>query len=218
MAKEKKKKYVQMTSPAGVAVYPWLNKPDTKFNAAGIYSVTLKLEGAEADTLIEALAPLYQAALDAAKEESGKKKIKEAGVPWKLAEDEEGNELDGVYLFNFKMKAQLTDKAGSVIDMRPALFDAARKPLPAKTAVWGGSKIKVAFELVPFFVAAVGAGISLRMKAVQVLELVSGGQRDAESYGFDEEDGYVAEDVAADAGSDTTPATQDAEDGGEEDF
>ena len=34
-----KQKFDTHVSPAGIAVYPWLNKPDTKFDADGVFSV-----------------------------------------------------------------------------------------------------------------------------------------------------------------------------------
>lgn len=57
--------------------------------------------------------------------------------------------------------------------------------------VWNGSVIKVNGILFPY-VAANGAGISLKLNAVQILELVSSGNG-AGGYGFEEEDGYEEE-------------------------
>ena len=35
---------IKIVSPRGIAVYPWLNRPDTKFSADGDFKVTLKLQ------------------------------------------------------------------------------------------------------------------------------------------------------------------------------
>ena len=35
---------IKIVTPKATCVYPWLNKPDTKFNADGEYKVTLKVE------------------------------------------------------------------------------------------------------------------------------------------------------------------------------
>lgn len=51
----------------------------------------------------------------------------------------------------------------------------------------------MAYTAEPFFVAALGAGVSLRLQAVQIIELVQGGERTAASYGFEDEEGYTAE-------------------------
>jgi hypothetical protein len=73
------------------------------------------------------------------------------------------------------------------------LFDAKGKPLSKDIKIGGGSKMKVSYEILPYYTAIAGAGISLRLKAVQVIDLVeysSGGS--GESYGFGKEDGYEA--------------------------
>ena len=51
--------------------------------------------------------------------------------------------------------------------------------------------MKVSADLVPYYVPALGIGVSLRLKAAQIIELVSGGQgADANTYGFKQETGY----------------------------
>ena len=46
---------IKIVSPRGIAVYPWLNRPDTKFSADGDFKVTLKVDAAEASPLIKKL-------------------------------------------------------------------------------------------------------------------------------------------------------------------
>jgi hypothetical protein len=59
--------------------------------------------------------------------------------------------------------------------------------------VWSGSEMKVSAELIPYFTAMAGAGVSLRLRAVQITKLVEGGAGNSKGYGFDEvKDGYVA--------------------------
>jgi len=48
--------------------------------------------------------------------------------------------------------------------------------------------MKIAYSLVPYFTPMLGAGITARIKAVQVIELVEGKQMNL----FDKEDGYEA--------------------------
>jgi len=53
--------------------------------------------------------------------------------------------------------------------------------------------MKVSAELMPWYTAMAGAGVSLRLRAVQITELVEGGAGSAEGYGFDKvEGGFVA--------------------------
>lgn len=200
MAEEKKKKVI-LTSPAGIAVYPWLNKPDTKFKAEGEYLVKLKLPADESNILIEQIEAGMAASLKDAQEKNPKKKIKTATLPYKEDVDDNGDDT-GNLLFNFKMKASFTNKAGETITMSPALYDKYGKPIT--DVVYGGSRIKVAYVIEPYYTATVGAGVSLKMYAVQVLELRTGGQKSAAGYGFDVE--------AAPEGVDGEPSADDVAD------
>jgi hypothetical protein len=63
-----------------------------------------------------------------------------------------------------------------------------------KTQVWGGSTVKVAFEIVPYGVRqyspTMGVGVSLKFSAVQIIDLKTGTGKDAKAFGFGEEEGY----------------------------
>jgi hypothetical protein len=48
--------------------------------------------------------------------------------------------------------------------------------------------LQVSYEANPFYTGGLGAGVSLRMEAVMVHELVEWAQRDASGYGFDVDD------------------------------
>lgn len=53
--------------------------------------------------------------------------------------------------------------------------------------------MKVAFQCVPYFTNMLGAGCTLRLKAVQIIELVEGkgnGENAEEQFGFSQEDGF----------------------------
>jgi hypothetical protein len=89
------------------------------------------------------------------------------------------------------------------------VFDAKGTPMK-DVQVWGGSEVKVAYVLRPFYTVMVGAGVQAKLSAVQVIKLVTGGARDAGAYGFNEEDGYEAAAVA--------PAEGAAEGGDGSDF
>ena len=54
--------------------------------------------------------------------------------------------------------------------------------------IWGGSEVKVNGYVAPYFTSMVGAGVALRLRAVQVIQYVEGSQG-AERFGFGEEDG-----------------------------
>lgn len=189
-------KQTRYTTPKGTAKYPWLSSPDTKFNPDGDYKVTLVLPVQDADTIVQFLDEQLALSEAKAKKDNPGKKVKVADAPYKV--DEENGNIE----INFKMKAKVTMQSGDSFDQKPALFDAKGKPL-ADVNVGGGSKIKVSYECVPFYTALIGAGISLRLRAVQVIDLVefSGGAA-AGAYGFEEEDGFEAETT-------TSPFTED---------
>lgn len=195
MAEEKRPKVVTHTSPKGVAVFPWLTKPDTKFKPKGEYRVDLKLSAEDAEEVLALVSAEHEKNLKAVKADPKMKgkKIKEADLPIKPEVDEEGNET-GEYLLRVKMNAKFDDKDGKEITVSPAFFDAKGKKIEL-TTLWGGSIIRVAYSFVPFYTAIAGAGVSLRLRGVKVIKLAAGtGGASAEAYGFDEEeDGYEAD-------------------------
>lgn len=210
-----KQKLLKKVSPKGIAVWPRINgTPDTKFDDAGVWKITLRLskDAKEVSDFIEFLEQQHAAAVEAAKKENPKvaKKLKVADQPWRDDTDEEGKET-GDILINFKMKASgHSEKTGRDWTMQPMVVDAKGHELSAKTRVGGGSTVRVSFEIMPFYTAAVGAGISLRLNGVQVLDLVEGGKRSSADLGFVEEDGFeVSEDPATETADDA--ATGDGE-------
>jgi len=189
MSKVKNPRY---TTPAGIAQYPYLTKPDTKFNPDGEYKISVEIPGAAAQDIVTFLDEQFEASVAKAKKDNPGKKIKEGDVPYSVNDD------TGKVTVRFKLKAKVTPKQGDPFEQRPALFDAKGKPIGADAKIGGGSKVKVAYELVPYYTAIAGAGISLRLKAVQVIDLVEfSGGASSEAYGFGEEEGYEAEDTPA---------------------
>lgn len=225
----KRKALEKFTTPKGTAVYPQLTKPDTKFKAEGEYSAKIRLSDEDAAPLVAKIEALIGEAFEAEKarliaagKKAAAKTLKLADKPYKAVLDAEGEET-GEVEFNVKMKAQYTNKDGEVVKLKPGLFDAATppNPLPSSTQIWGGSLIKVAGEFNPF-ATAIGVGMSLRLKAVQVIKLVSGGTAGASSYGFGgEEGGFEAE--GSEFNSDEKEADEDGDSAdedteGDEDF
>ena len=186
-----KNQYENMVSPAGIAVWPYLNSPDTKFDngGAGEYKVSVKLTEDAAQPVIDKLQKIldqYQA-----EEISQNPKVKQftPRLPIEEEVDDQGN-LTGNWLLKVKQKAQITT-ANGIVDMKVALFDAKRRPTNAE--IGGGSTLKVATTIIPYTMPSNKAvGISLRLYAVQVLNLVEGGS-DSDGSMFDVEDGFSDE-------------------------
>ena len=183
-----KRKFVRITSPLGTAIYPRLTQPDTKFDKDGVYSVDLELDPNNNETkeFIATIRKVADEAYKATCDSKGGKKLKRSEVPIKETDD-------GNIRIKFKLKAKAGNEEKSWTQ-KPALFDSAGQAIDTPPNIGSGSRIKVAFEVVPFFTAMVGAGVSLRMKAVQIVELreyTPGGNFDA--YGFKADPkGFVA--------------------------
>lgn len=188
---------IKGVTEVGKAIYPHLNKPDTRFQKEGVYKVTLELSPVNAKNLLKHIDDGIKLAT------KDSKSNKTAQLPYKT--DENGN-----MQFNFKCKASGVSKTGQNWEQKPKVFDSKGTPISKDILVWGGTTMKVAYEIIPYSNNMLGSGVSLRLKAVQVHELVSGGGASADSYGFKEEaNGYVAE---------TTDSFPEAEVNGQEDF
>lgn len=196
---EKRKKPESFVTPAGTFVWPRLGEPDTKFKDAGEYSLKLRMSAEDAQPLIDRLEPLFEAAVEEGRQAfanlpiANRKKLKELTInPFFSPDYDEDENETGDVLFKFVMTASGTNKkTGKPWSRKPGVFDAKRRVMDG-SLVWGGTIGKVSFTTGPYFVAGQGAcGLSLRLDAVQVLDLVSGGERSGEAYGFGEEDGYA---------------------------
>ena len=105
--------------------------------------------------------------------------------------DQECNQTDLIE-FKIKLKAKVNRHDGTSFSQKPIVVDAKRQPLNPDIAVGNGSDVKVAFEPRPYVMNSTKqVGVSLRMKGVQVINLVEYGN--SVSTMFDEEDGYVVE-------------------------
>ena len=98
---------------------------------------------------------------------------------------------------NLRRRQKLIAKDGKVIPNRVALFDSAGKPM-IDANVWSGSEMKVSAELIPYYTAMAGAGVSMRLRACQIVKLVEGGSSNAKGYGFESvKDGYEQPEAVA---------------------
>jgi len=183
-----KNSYVKVVSPVGVSQYAWLTTPDTRFDETGHYKTNLILNAKDARPLITQIDGEIKKSLTLAKEKAKGKAIKQANSPYE--NEMIDGKASGNVIFKFKTKAQIITKDGKVIPNRVALFDSTGKPL-IDANVWSGSEMKVSAELIPYYTAMAGAGVSMRLRAVQVIKLVEGGSSNAKGYGFDKvKDGY----------------------------
>ena len=186
---------VKVVSPVGVSQYAWLTTPDTRFDETGHYKTNLIINAKQAQSLKTQIDAEIKKSVALAKEKAKGKAIKEAPRPY----DDEliDGKASGNVIFKFKTKAKIIAKDGKVIPNRVALFDSAGKPM-IDANVWSGSEMKVSAELIPYYTAMAGAGVSMRLRAVQVTKLVEGGSSNAKGYGFEKvKDGYEQPEAVA---------------------
>lgn len=176
-----------MQTPKGTAYWAKLFRPDTKFDADGVYSIKLRLPSATATKLTDHISQVMGESVERAKKENPTKKgsIKPANPPYVDLYDEDGNET-GEIEFNFKQKAVIKTRRGTM-EKKPAVFDAKGKPITDDVDVGNGSVVKVAYEAIPYYTSMAGAGVSLRLTAVQLIDLKAGGLG---GFSFGVEDGY----------------------------
>lgn len=228
-----RKKAPKFTTPKVTLLFPKLDKPDygnEKYpKPDGEYSTQALIKGdsPEAKKFIAQLMPLYEEAMEWAEQQFKQLKVetrKKLGSVsrndlFTTVYDQETEEPTGDIRFKFAMPASGIRNKGKKNEEKwtasPTIFDAKGRPMRKAPQIWSGSTAKIAFTvglnadgLPGYFIPGTGAaGLKLKLSAVQIIDLVSGGQRSASSYGFGEEEGYEYDesDVADDdEGEDTS--------------
>ncbi|WP_391564511.1 hypothetical protein [Sinorhizobium meliloti] len=190
MAKKETPKY---RTPRGIAVYPRLDNPDTKYNKHGTYSAKLKLPVADAKPFIAKLQEI-------AKPHFGKPLPIKKNPCWfyeKVTDEETGEESEtGFVIFNLQVKnREVKDKKTGELklwDRKPVLFSASGKVVK-KARVGAGTEYAVTFEI---YLGKDNDGnptMQLQPTAVQIFKLVeyaSGGASvNPADYGIEAEEG-----------------------------
>lgn len=211
-----------IVTPRGTAIWPRLNTPDTKFDSDGVYTCKLAVDAD--DPSLEKFRAQVQEAIDAKYDEivddlksKGKgavaKKVTKVD-PFHVEEDDETGEETGRIVFNTKMKASgVSKKTGKPWKRKVAIFDAKGTAISKPPFINGGSEVKLSVQLLGYYIAKdKEVGCSIRLEAVQVLKLVTGGHRDAGGYGFGEEEGDELVDQSDDFEDETVDEDDDEDD------
>ena len=164
----KQYKYTRLQSPVGEAIYPHLNKPDTKYNADGVFKVKMKIPVTqELQDFVQAIQDenekVYAAAVAEAKEQK-KRPPKKTEINY--------YEDDGFGYFSFKCNATIKTKdaeGNPVITAKSfPILDAAGNKFENVRYVNSGAEIQSVIDLVPMNTAVAGAGVALRLICVKV--------------------------------------------------
>ncbi len=151
----------------------------------GKYTVMLKLKEADKADLMEKINAEWTK-FKASDEMKGKKTTADWSNGIK--------EYQGEEYFKFSANAEIRTKRGEVFQNHIPVFDSVQQNVADRIKEIGNdSQIRVAYELVPFYMSNKIHGISLRMRAIQIHKLVEAGGS-AESFGFEADDeGFALE-------------------------
>lgn len=206
MAIKSRQREEAITTAIGTAQYPWVNTPSTKFVPEGEYSCNIILTKEEGEAIIKKVEPILEKKQQEQAEESGKK-VKTYELPIQLEGD--------TYVLKAKLKpVNGKRKDGTEFTRSLGLFDSKGNPWDRAVMIRGGSKVRLNVRPKTWFSPLLGAGVSLELLAVQVIELADGelSSQAAESFGFTEvEGGYVN-------GGETLDQALDAEEEEEQDI
>lgn len=194
------------TTPRGTAIYPWLNKADTKFGDP-VYKLELAVEEGEdttkfTDSLEDIFSDFY--AETQSNEEGKFNEFTKEDLPF-YAED-------GQVFIRAKLNKLGKNKAkNETWENKIAFFDPKGTPIPGThlPAIGGGSILRMSVEVRPYSmpetvgkgkakVTNLKCGLSLRIKAVMVIEArQEAAQQTASQHGFEEEEGGYSYDPAS---------------------
>lgn len=198
----------------GIARYPWLNKPDTKFNDRGVFKTDLELEPEVAGPILEILEKMQAAEFARAKKERKGKKVKEADLPIQPKLDEEGEETGTFILKTSTYASGKSKKTGEHWNRKLPLFDGAGKPTHVR--IGSGSEIIISVSVAAWTNAKGEVGVKFYLEAVQVIRVVAGSGASADKFGFGAVEGAYTSDEATDDDVGSEEDDEGEEDEGDE--
>jgi hypothetical protein len=183
MMADKRKPLEIFQTPVGELLYPWLNEADTRYTPTGVFQTKLRLSFEQAQDLIaqmERIRDAKFAELDPQKSATYSKKdvydVVFTEPPEGATEEEKAAfvpEPTDFVEFKCKLNKVVQPKEGDAFEQSVILIDKDEQPLTVN--VWSGSKARIRGQVVPWANAAQKqVGVTLRMKAVQVIDLVTG--------------------------------------------
>lgn len=187
-----------------------INEPSTKFDKDGVYSTNILLSKEEGEKLAEKIKAVRTEQFKAYGKGTKVADLTQC-VPFTTVDEETGEEIvdeEGRFILKTKAKAFIKDGKPA---FRPQLFDSKGNKISISN-IGAGTVAKVAVELSGYSVAG-KTGVSVKLKAVQIIDLVEFGGGSAESYGFGEEEGFEGTEKVEE-----TKAVETSEDDEDEDF
>lgn len=199
-----KQKLERLTTPVGIAQFPYLSKPDD-YKGTLKYKTNLILD--ETDPFVTELRDRAEQALNRFEQEleasledsslTGKKRVKvkdalanmELSLPFEPEYNDEGEETGRVIL-KTASHATYKDKHDNIKERVLPIFDSKGIRLTKSPNIWSGSKLRLSVDVYPFHMLSTDlAGVSLRIAGVQIVELQSVSGASADDLGFGHIDG-----------------------------
>ncbi len=221
---------IKLNTPVGIGQYPYLETPDFDYNSAGDWKVKVFYDPSEDDVqkMCLVMDDLLEKAMvyftDQAKTAKDKKKVRPSeNTPYYNETDDEDEPTGRIYI-NPKSIASGTTAEGEDWKRHMPIFDPQGVMVTEKLNIGSGTKMRVSLELRAYYNKQSGVGLSLRLKAVQIIDLkqFSGGIQTAEDAGFDKIEGsFNAETFESltgsetDAGEETGESTPEADGDGD---
>ncbi len=171
-----------LTTPAGVAFYPHVVTPNTKFDENGVFDCKLHVSEGDYNSFELKVKEIVNAAYDEECARQGKKTLK-VFEKKPLRVNEEGD-----FEIYAKQKHKILTSKGETLVFSVALYDSKGQKISDEPKIGSGSRLRLGVEVAPYYTDMIGFGYTLRLKAVQLLEL----KEYTGKFGFtSEEDGYV---------------------------
>ncbi len=153
-----------LTTPKGTAVYPRIAEPDTKFNSDGVYHCKLHVSEKDFNLFSKTVTDIVEKEYEAECAIKGKKLKRATTSPIRITEE-------GDYELYAKQVAQRQTAKG-LLEFKVPVFDAEGKRLEKSPSIGSGSTLKLSTEVYTWFTPTQGFGYTLRLKAVQVIDLI----------------------------------------------
>lgn len=180
-----RKKKVLLTTPVGSLIYPYLIAPDA-YKGEEKFKTDIRLPGEDAQT--QSIVSRLTAMLESAKQkdtimnDGDAYEYKKEHLPFSV-------EDNGDIILRATLKKLGNKGKPTQFEQRPAVFDGQNVPMTDPTiTIYSGSTARLNVEAYTWSMDQEGGravGVSLRLKAAQVLSLAERAEADADSYGFD---------------------------------
>lgn len=198
-----KKKKVSISTPVGRFIYPYLIIPDA-FKGEEKFKANLRLTAEDAASIVAKLETMLV-------NQKMKDTVMNDGESYDYAKEHLPFDVEDNGDITLKATLKKVGNKGkpTEFEQRPDVFDGRGKPMtdPA-VKIYSGSTGRISVEAYTWSMdqeGGRGVGVSLRLKAAQVLSLAERAEADADSYGFEsDEDGFDASAVEG-----VTPAGED---------